>query len=342
MNQIAQTQPTTNVQLIGMAQNDFSRVSVDKQITWDAECNFALQLINKNDFLCKTAWNNQQSLGDAIVNISAIGISLNPALKHAYLVPREGQVCLDVSYMGLIHLAGLSGRVEWVQAKLVHKNDSYINKGIDKEPHHEYEGFSDRGPIVGVFCVMKTIKGDYLTEEMSLEDVYKIRDRSMAYSRGKVGRKGPWESDEGEMIKKTVVKRAAKYWPKVKQLDDAIHMLNVDSGEGIDFDEEQKPKVSKVTRPGNAPTTLPDALREQYFLIKESMDAGDYQVAAEKIAQFEMVEEMLAVWRCFASNERTAYNKFGKSEDFVKIVNPEKMTYLKGEELDKFLEGFNG
>jgi recombination protein RecT len=35
------------------------------------------------------------------------------------------------------------------------------------------------------------------------------------------------------MAKKTVVKRAYKYWPKSDRLDQAIHHLNTDGGEGL-------------------------------------------------------------------------------------------------------------
>ncbi len=35
------------------------------------------------------------------------------------------------------------------------------------------------------------------------------------------------------MAKKTVVKRAYKYWPKTERLDTAIHHLNTDGGEGL-------------------------------------------------------------------------------------------------------------
>ena len=41
------------------------------------------------------------------------------------------------------------------------------------------------------------------------------------------------------MIKKTVVKRASKSWPKSERLDKAVHHLNTDGGEGITFDSEQ-------------------------------------------------------------------------------------------------------
>ena len=35
------------------------------------------------------------------------------------------------------------------------------------------------------------------------------------------------------MARKTIVKRASKYWPRVDRLDAAINHLNTDGGEGI-------------------------------------------------------------------------------------------------------------
>ena len=92
--------------------------------------------------------------------------------------------------------------------------------------HH----FGNRGEIVGVYCTVKTSGGDYLTECMSIDEVYSIRNRSESYKRNS----GPWVTDAGEMIKKTVVKRANKYWPKVERLSNAIEYLNTVNGEGIE------------------------------------------------------------------------------------------------------------
>lgn len=41
------------------------------------------------------------------------------------------------------------------------------------------------------------------------------------------------------MILKTVVKQAAKYWPRRERLDQAIDYVNTEAGEGIDFKNER-------------------------------------------------------------------------------------------------------
>ncbi|MDQ9189883.1 recombinase RecT [Cronobacter sakazakii] len=201
----------------------FCGAMTDQTVTWAKESQFAIQLFQKNDFLAKTAINNPTSAQNAIINVAAIGITLNPASKLAYLVPRDGMVCLDISYMGLLHLAQSSGSIKWGQCKLVYANDTYESNGLDKAPTHKYNAFGDRGEVVGGYCTVKTPDGDYLTEEMSLAEIKAVEATSKA-------KNGPWKTFWEEMARKTIVKRAHKYWPKTPRLDNAIHLLNDDEG----------------------------------------------------------------------------------------------------------------
>jgi recombination protein RecT len=226
------------VEYVSQQESLFLPVVSDESVVWEKEKQFAIQALMSNDYLAKIAGQKPGTLQNAIINIASIGISLNPALKHAYLIPRKGGVCLDLSYMGLLHLAQSSGVILWGQCKLVRANDTYQNAGLSKEPTHISNTFGDRGEVVGAYCTVKTIDGDFLTEEMSLSEVYDIRSRSESFKKNN----GPWKTDEGEMIRKTVVKRAYKYWPKCERLGTAIQMLN-DNGEGLATEKDVTPFV---------------------------------------------------------------------------------------------------
>lgn len=195
----------------------------DQSVTWAKESQFAIQYFQRNDCLAKTALSNPTSAQNAIINVAAIGITLNPASKLAYLVPRDGMVCLDISYMGLLHLAQSTGSIKWGQCKLVYSNDTYESNGLDTAPTHKYNAFGDRGDVVGGYCTVKTADGDYLTEEMSLAEIKATEATSKA-------KNGPWKNFWEEMARKTIVKRASKYWPRAERLDNAIHVINEDEG----------------------------------------------------------------------------------------------------------------
>lgn len=223
-------------QIIQQQEQTFAQVNQDpEQINFRREAEFALQHLQNNNFLLSTAQKQPEALKNAIINVASVGISLNPAKKHAYLVPRDGKVMLDISYLGLVEMAEQSGGIEWVQAKIVRHGDSYQNTGIDSKPIHNYSAFGNRGDIVGVYCTAKLPSGDYLTHEMPIDAVNKIKMRSQSF---KSGKSSPWKTDEEEMIKKTCIKQAAKLWPnRSAKLERAIDYLN--ETQGIDFKTEQ-------------------------------------------------------------------------------------------------------
>jgi recombination protein RecT len=224
-------------------QETFNSVLADRSMNFEREASFAVQHLQANDFTLKIAKSNRQSVINAVTNVAAIGISLNPAKKQAYLVPRKVNgvmtVCLDISYMGLMDLAVSTGSIVWAQAAVVREADSFTLRGYDSAPDHQFNPFGkDRGQLIGVYVVAKTRGGDYLTHTMTIADVYAIRDKSEAWKSyvKKEIRSCPWADHEEEMVKKTCVKQASKYWPdKSERLEAAIHHLNTDGGEAIEL-----------------------------------------------------------------------------------------------------------
>ncbi|EFB7899571.1 recombinase RecT [Escherichia coli] len=227
------------VEFVKLQERFFCEALTEPTLTWAKESQFAIQQFQKNDFLAKTAQANLPSARNAIINVAAIGITLNPSSKLAYLVPRGGAVCLDISYMGLLHLAQVTGAIQWGQCKLVYEKDIYESNGIDCAPTHKYNPFVDRGARIGGYCVVKTSEGDYLTEEMSNREIEVIRACSKA---GGKGGSSPWDSFPDEMARKAIVKRASKYWPRRDRLDTAIDYLNTQAGEGIILNADHIPE----------------------------------------------------------------------------------------------------
>lgn len=283
---------------INATRDDFMTLLSDRSIKFEQEAGFAIQVLSNNDYSLKIAMNNRASIGNAVKNIAAIGISLNPAKKQAYLVPRGGAICLDISYMGLMDLAMATGSIKWAQAELVRENDGFARGRFDQPPVHTFNPFSkDRGAIIGVYVVVKTADGDYLTHTMEISEVYDIRDRSEAWKRGN----GPWKTDPGEMIKKTCVKQAYKYWPKTERLETAIHHLNTDGGEGLaSINERAENLVDVAPLIAAALRTKTDAEALQFWKDNNAAlvaQPGDHKKLKDAVAghRAKMIEDAKAV-----------------------------------------------
>lgn len=239
--------------VINSYEPEFQDVVATNAISFKQESLFAYQQLTKgrkknkrtgefeDSFTMTTAKRNPESLKLAIMNVASIGVSLSPAKKQAYLVPRNGEVVLDVSYMGLCHLAQESGALKWVQSDIVRKKDRFLNNGKFEKPTHEYDAFGDRGEIIGVYCVAYT-GADYLVETMPILEVYKIRDKSDGYDKNP--QYSPWTTFPEEMIKKTVVKRAAKMWPVVEDSRLANAIEHVNRYQGINFDNQEEEEIT--------------------------------------------------------------------------------------------------
>lgn len=218
--------------------DEFDQVRSDDKINFAQEAGFALQILGGNSYLDGIARKNPESLRNAIINVAAIGTTLNPAEKKAYLVPRGGVVCLDISYRGLADLAVDSGAAEWVDAKLVYANDEYQAAGMGQLPHHRPANpfTGGRGELVGVYAAAKRKDGTYAVKEMDMAAINAIKNRSESGKKGN----GPWKTDFEAMMLKTPMKAVVKYLQGTnKRIDAAIEMLNR-QGEGIDFASEQR------------------------------------------------------------------------------------------------------
>jgi recombination protein RecT len=276
--------------------DQFQAAAIVPGMNFEREAGFAIQLLTANDYAIRIATENRQSVINAVTNIAAIGISLNPAKKQAYLVPRDGKICLDISYMGLLDIAIASGSIKWGQAELVYSADRFELNGFDKPPTHGRDPFSkERGELIGVYVVVKTADGDYLTTTMTIAEVFDIRDRSSAWKAWQnKQKKCPWVTDEGEMVKKTVIKRAYKLWPKTDRLDTAVHYLNTEGGEGLADIENAEP----LDQPKNFGLTPARAkiIRAAAGAAIQKFNENDEWGAYEEVSWIDDNDEKEALW----------------------------------------------
>ena len=235
---MAQTAPALVTAIkneLAVTRPSFDQMNLNN-LNFTKEFEFAMQIFEKNDYLAKMS---MPSIKNALVNIALSGLTLNPVMKMAYLVPRKGQCCVDPSYMGLVKILTDSGSVKSIKADVVYEKDAFdVDLGSNGFLKHKpYLGADARGRKIGAYSVAVLSDGSPHIDFMRWDDIMAIKARSEAV---KGGKGSPWDTDEDEMACKTVIKRHWKYLPKSERALMAANAISLDNQiNGIDFEKEQ-------------------------------------------------------------------------------------------------------
>lgn len=203
------------------------------------EVSFAMQILNANPYLQKCS---QSSVVKSVLNVAQIGLSLNPVLKYAYLVPRyngkkkELEVVLDCGYQGLAKLLTDAGVVKNLSCNIIFEGDDIeIDFASDEKVKKHTPNFLCGKPhskkIIAVYSLALLPDGTKHIEIMHEEEIQEVRERSESYKSFKKGdtKSCIWDSDYAEMCRKTVIKRHFKYLPKTNNIDQLQKALEADN-----------------------------------------------------------------------------------------------------------------
>ena len=217
---------TTPSEAIAAAKARF--LSVMPQETFVKEANFALQIIQNNP----KGWQNVDlvSIRSAVENIAFTGLTLNPAMKLAYLIPRKGKAVLDPSYMGLTKILTDSGSVKKVSAVVVYDDEQFEYNAstrmvvVHEQKYAETEKEHIARKVIGAYSCATLADGSLDYEFMPGWELEKIKSKSD----GANSQYSPWQESNwaDEMRKKTVIKRHYKYLPKSEQISNVIDLDN--------------------------------------------------------------------------------------------------------------------
>lgn len=201
--------------------------------TFTKEVSFAMQHLGKNNYLNSST---TESKLKAVLNVAQVGLTLNPILKLAYLVPRrEGSnvvCCLEPSYQGLVKLITDTGSAQNVYAHVVYEGDEFEEiLGTSTELIHKPKRQSKL--VTHVYAVAILHNGAKQVEVMTDAEVQEIKEKSESYKAFKSGRIKSciWEDHYGEMCRKTVIRRLCKYLPKTERWEKLGTAISLDESD---------------------------------------------------------------------------------------------------------------
>jgi recombination protein RecT len=199
------------------------------------ECNYAMQLFAKSDYLNKSTTESKQQ---AVLNVAQCGLTLNPTLKLAYLVPRFNssknviECVLEPSYQGLAKLVTDTGSAKSIACYPVFNGDEFsVSLGTNIEIKHNPKYTTTE--ITHAYSVAVLSDGSKMIEVMTAQQINDIRDGSESYKSFKAGKVKTciWEKDYSEMCRKTVIKRIVKYLPKTEMWDKLAKAIEIDNSD---------------------------------------------------------------------------------------------------------------
>ncbi len=161
-----------------------------------------------------------QSIIGAVLQSSILNLDPTPHLGQCYFVPyynkniKSKEVQFQIGYKGLIQLIRRTGDVASIYAHVVYESDKFaFQYGLYPDVQHK-PTLENRGDLKYAYAIIKYKDQAYDFEVMNREDILHVKAKSQA----KDSTYSPWNTDEPEMWRKTVLKRLLKRQPL--QVDD--------------------------------------------------------------------------------------------------------------------------
>lgn len=228
-----------------------------------------------------------ESIVRGVTQIVEWGLDPSPKMGQAFLIARNVKVRgkgyqrraeAQLGYKGVLAKAYRNPRILSVSAVVVHERDQFdIERGTHPAVFHKYKPSEDRGKPSGLYFASRLApaEGDvWAVDEMTVDEVNAIRDRSDGYRAFKAGRikSHPWDWAWSEMARKTMLVRGLKQCP----IDDAFRAAleaDPDDYRGVAAEERTSSRTDDLkSKLGVTPSDVIDAEIEDEE--EDESDAG--------------------------------------------------------------------
>jgi len=209
-----------------------------------------------------------------VIEAAELGLAIDGRLAHAVVYKntikdangrdiKVEEAQLQIDYKGLIAVARRTNMIRDCWARVVHKNDTFaISEDNGQCTYHYSPALGDPGPVIGAIAVVLLPDGTCRHEYMRNADIDGIRARSKSWKYGG----GPWKTDDGEMRKKTVIRRLLKMYAEDPAVIRAIELDDMDYEDSA----QDRPKVEPMQlTPGRQRITKPMPKQETPEAVQE-------------------------------------------------------------------------
>jgi recombination protein RecT len=178
-----------------------------------------------------------QSIMRSAARAATLGLSCDPALGQAYLVPFKDEATLIPGWRGIRDMAYRTGQIAKINVGFLAEGQEWVEDQLTGDGH--IEGIPKSNKPVGYFAYMKTFSGREHSLYMSNEDIQAHKEK---YAKGFNRANSAWNTDFHKMAKKTVLSQLLKQWAPLDPTGAVVANLEY-AADGID----EMPDPSEVT-----------------------------------------------------------------------------------------------
>jgi recombination protein RecT len=199
--------------------------ALPRHINADRTSRIVLTAVRANP---KLADCTEASFCGAILQAASLGLEVNTAVGHAYLVPYGTTCNLIIGYKGFVELAYRSGMLACIDAHPVFDGDKFeFNFGTDPRIEHRPAATRDAAAkLTHAYCTGRLKGGGMFMEVLSRDDIEARRKRSPSARSGS----SPWSTDYAAMARKTAVRACAWKLPMSAEMARAQALDSVEQG----------------------------------------------------------------------------------------------------------------
>lgn len=176
----------------------------------------AFSMLAKNSSVLQKA--SVISIVQSIKDAASAGLEIDG--QEGAIVEYGGVAQFQPMYRGYLKRIRNSGKVDAVDAQIVYERDHWEEWYDDRGGHFKHVPYqpdrddpNGRGFLRLAYAYAVTPTGFTFLVTMSEAEINEIRDRYSRAFRGQNSATSPWATSYGEMARKTVIRRLAKYLP---------------------------------------------------------------------------------------------------------------------------------
>ena len=198
------------------------------------------------------------SFATALMECARLGLEPCSTRGHVYLIPRSGQVTVQVGYKGLAEMAMRNGKVKSIIANVFYASEvdsgAFAASLCPASISHKWSADVDKSQIAGAYAQAVLTTGQTIQVILDSADIDRRKKKAMGG-----GKSGPWKDDLEAMARKSAIKALLTGGLVPLTADDVIMLDEPDEPAHAPAPAVEEPLVLDV-KPSSATERAMDAM----------------------------------------------------------------------------------